>query len=145
MKSLQCIHKHFGRACQVVCLQCRLDQIFNKTVYVVSINICEELCMVGCFLAASVKSVKSEKDMPIASMGDPMPSHLLGLSHHPSHQQQVPRGPSRHLIYATHMPIPQVSGVWGHLCSTAGSVCLGFCLVLWEKERERWRQADWPT
>ncbi|XP_070173165.1 mediator of RNA polymerase II transcription subunit 12-like protein isoform X2 [Littorina saxatilis] len=58
-------------------------------------------------LAASVKSVKSEKDLQVPSVGEPHSSHQMGHSHHSSHMQQVAKGTSRHLVYATHMPIPQ--------------------------------------
>ncbi|KAL8595941.1 hypothetical protein ACOMHN_018253 [Nucella lapillus] len=62
---------------------------------------------------ASVKSVKSEKDLPmIPSVGEPHSSHHHSHSHMSAHQQQMPKGPSRHLVYATHLPIQFVSG--GH-------------------------------
>ncbi|XP_076454432.1 mediator of RNA polymerase II transcription subunit 12-like protein [Babylonia areolata] len=55
-------------------------------------------------LTASVKSVKSEKDLPmIPSVGEPHSSHHHSHSHLPP--QQMPKGPSRHLVYATHLPI----------------------------------------
>lgn len=66
------------------------------------------LVVISCFFsAASVKSVKSEKDLPIPSVGEAHGSHHLGHHMH-HHQQQMPKGPSRHLVYATHLPISQV-------------------------------------
>ena len=46
---------------------------------------------------ASVKSTKSEKEQPIPSVGKPDPTPL----------PQEPRGPSRHMQFATHFPLPQ--------------------------------------
>ncbi|KAL3848034.1 hypothetical protein ACJMK2_018917 [Sinanodonta woodiana] len=50
----------------------------------------------------SVKSVKSEKEQPVPSVGksDPVPPPLPPPIHEP-------KGPSRHMLYATHFPIPQ--------------------------------------
>ncbi|CAG5131136.1 unnamed protein product, partial [Candidula unifasciata] len=48
---------------------------------------------------ASVKSIKSEKDQPLGSVGD--------FSTSAAAQPPVPKGPSRHMVYATHFPIPQ--------------------------------------
>ncbi|XP_059156878.1 mediator of RNA polymerase II transcription subunit 12-like protein isoform X2 [Physella acuta] len=47
---------------------------------------------------ASVKSIKSEKDQPLGSVGDF--STTQGVV-------SQPKGPSRHMVYATHFPIPQ--------------------------------------
>lgn len=48
--------------------------------------------------SASVKSIKSEKDQPLGSVGDF--STTQGVV-------SQPKGPSRHMVYATHFPIPQ--------------------------------------
>ncbi|XP_060562886.1 mediator of RNA polymerase II transcription subunit 12-like protein [Ruditapes philippinarum] len=45
---------------------------------------------------ASVKSIKSEKEQPIASVSKPEPPMMAEL-----------KGPSRHQQYATHFPLPQ--------------------------------------
>ncbi|CAL1546445.1 unnamed protein product [Lymnaea stagnalis] len=47
---------------------------------------------------ASVKSIKSEKEQPLGSVGD--------FNSTPS-APPPPKGPSRHMVYATHFPIPQ--------------------------------------
>ncbi|GFO22710.1 mediator of RNA polymerase ii transcription subunit 12-like, partial [Plakobranchus ocellatus] len=56
---------------------------------------------------ASVKSIKSEKDQQLGSVGGlgdfGSIGSIPGPSHH--HQSQQPKGPSRHMVYATHFPI----------------------------------------
>ena len=49
------------------------------------------------FIPASVKSTKSEKEQPIPSVGKPEPNPI----------PQEPKGPSRHMLYATHFPLHQ--------------------------------------
>ncbi|KAH9509032.1 Mediator of RNA polymerase II transcription subunit 12-like protein, partial [Bulinus truncatus] len=47
---------------------------------------------------ASVRSIKSEKEQPLGSVGDFSSAPVVPAP---------PRGPSRHMVYATHFPIPQ--------------------------------------
>ncbi|XP_069105326.1 mediator of RNA polymerase II transcription subunit 12-like protein isoform X3 [Argopecten irradians] len=63
---------------------------------------------------ASVKSVKSEKDQPIPSVG--------GHTHGGMETIQQPKGPSRHMIYAQHFPIPKDAV---HECNQRGIVMYG--------------------
>ena len=49
-------------------------------------------------ISASVKSTKSEKEQPIPSVGKP--ESLV-------QQMMEQKGPSRHMLYATHFPLPQ--------------------------------------
>lgn len=56
---------------------------------------------------ASVKSIKSEKDQPLNSVGGLGDFGNIGSVQGPSYQPQQPKGPSRHMVYATHFPIPQ--------------------------------------
>ena len=44
-----------------------------------------------------MKSTKSEKDQPVSSVGKSDPTPL----------PQEPKGPSRHMLFATHFPLPQ--------------------------------------
>lgn len=61
--------------------------------------------------SASVKSVKSEKEQPITTS-------VLETS-----VTQLPKGPSRHMIYAQHFPLPRDAF---HECNQRGIVLYGF-------------------
>lgn len=57
--------------------------------------------------AASVASIKSEREQPIPSVGPMSIPMSLPVPMDQPPPVQPPKGPSRHMLFATHFPIPQ--------------------------------------
>lgn len=73
----------------------------------------EDIDISLCFIPASVKSTRSDKDQTMSNCPKPEPQAI-----------QEPKGPSRHMQFASHFPLPQ-DEISTHECNQRNAVLFG--------------------